>query len=433
MHITLIEQNRDQGFALIAALLLIVVVGIVATSVLQTTSTEMKISGNQRQAVQDFYAAEAGLAEGLARLRNRAGSENIFIYDPTQSHNPLWSAYILTASTWSLNNDPNFSSLYLNVIPLQGNPSNTLVQPNSVQSTTSYWVKVRHKTEYDAEQNGHSPSTPHYFDGDGSRSKHRSSNVGNVIYYGYPSSDDIVPQQFTTQGPTPWLPVELISSHGGTHGSGRLLEAEVIHPVGPNPLAAVYAEGAVTLSGQSGTINGHDACGVAPSISPVNSGNPVTQGPAYQFDGIPAIPVQEKVALNLVQSITDLSRGVVPIQSDLVNQQLGKPSVSDSYLANGSELPNPSRILIQNTAGQGILMVNGTAVLKGQVSWNGMVIVTGDLIVQGEETTLTVNGAVWSKNFQQTGGLLNIHYDSCQIKSALLSQPVLVRSWKEEY
>lgn len=59
---TVPAQNWNQGFALVAALLLVVVVGIVAATVLQTTSTEIKISGNQKRAVQEFYAAEAGLA-----------------------------------------------------------------------------------------------------------------------------------------------------------------------------------------------------------------------------------------------------------------------------------------------------------------------------------------------------------------------------------
>lgn len=63
------EMHKSQGIALVAALLLVVVVGIVAPTVLETTSTELKISENQKRAVQDFYAAEAGLAEGQVRRR----------------------------------------------------------------------------------------------------------------------------------------------------------------------------------------------------------------------------------------------------------------------------------------------------------------------------------------------------------------------------
>lgn len=410
-----------------------VVVGIVAATVLQTTSTEIKISGNHRRAVQDFYAAEAGLAEGQARLRNRLGVEQFVIADLEQPANPFWSVYILTSSTWKSNDDQNFSYQYLNLIPLPGNPTNNSVQPNSVQSALPYWVKLRHKTEYDAEQAGHRTSTPHYFDGDGSTSTHRSPNVGNVIYFGYPNIDATVPEPFTTQGSTPWLPIELITSNGGKDIGGVLLETEAVHPAGPNHLGALYAEGDVVLSGQSGTLNGHDACGVVSSLPPVYSGSSVTSGPAFQFDGIPATTVQGSVVLDLVQSIGDLSRGAIPIQADVLNQQLGTSLVPETYLATVSQLPNSSRLLIRDTVGYGILLVDGTAILEGQVSWQGMIIVTGDLLIQGDGAVINVNGGIWARSVQHTGGSFNIQYNSCQIQASLLSRPVQVRLWREVF
>lgn len=426
---TQIPDARNQGFALVAALLLVVVVGIVAATVLQTTSTEIKISGNQRQAVQDFYAAEAGLAEGQARLRNRVGAEQFFISDLGQSANPFWSAYILTSSTWLPKDDRNFSSQYLNLIPLSGNPTNTAIQSNSVQSALPYWVKLRHKTEYDAEQAGHRTSTPHYVDGDGSTSKHRSLNLGNVIYYGYPNVVANRPQQFTTQGATPWLPVEIITAQGGKGAGGVLLEAEVVHPAGPNHLGAIYVAEGLNLSGQTGTISGHDACGGVPSLPPVYFGSP-TSGGGIQFDGVPTTPVQGSVVLNLVQAISDLSHGAILAQSDLLNQGLESSAVPVTYLVQGTQ-QNPFRL--QNIVGRGILLVEGGAILEGEVSWQGLIVVAGDLKVQGDGTVITVNGGIWAKSVNQVGGHLNIQYDSCQIKSALLSQPVKVRTWREVY
>ncbi len=419
---------QTQGFALVAALLLVVVVGIVAATVLQTTSTEIKISGNQRQAVQDFYAAEAGLAEGRARLRNRVGADQFFISDLGQSANQFWSAYILTSSTWVPDDDPNFSSQYLNLIPQSENSTSTAVHPNSVQSSIPYWVKLRHKTEYDAEQAGHRTSTPHYFDGDGNVSKHQASNVGNVVYYGYPSADANEPQQFTTQGPTPWLPVEVITAHGGEGVSGVLLETEVVHPVGPNHLGAVYAVEGVTLSGQGGIITGHDACGVVPSLPPVYSGSPISLGAGFQFDGVPVMPAHGSVVVDLAEAASDLSVGVVPIQSDLMNQQLGTNSAPETYLVQGAG-QNP--LVIKNVVGQGILLIDGDAILEAEISWQGMIIVTGNLMIQGEGAAITVNGGLWAKTITQAGGRLNIQYDSCQIKAALHTRPVEIMTWRE--
>ena len=257
--------------------------------------------------------------------------------------------------------------------------------------------------------------------------------MGNVIYFGYPNIDATEPQQFSTQGQTPWLPIELITSNGGNDVGGVLLEIEAVHPAGPNHLGVLYAEGDVILSGQSGTLNGHDACGVVSSLPPVYSRSTVTQGPAVQFDGIPGSPVQGSVVLDLVQSIDDLSRGAIPIQSDVLNQQLGSSSVPETYLAIVSRLPNSSRLLIRNTVGYGILLVDGTAILEGQVSWKGMIIVTGDLFIQGDGASISVNGGLWARSVQQTGGSLNIQYDSCQIQASLLSRPVQVRSWREGF
>ena len=70
--------NHNQGFALVAVLLLMAVVGIVTATVLQTTSTEIQISANHKQAVQDLYAAEAGLAEARSRLRKTQGAGAVF-------------------------------------------------------------------------------------------------------------------------------------------------------------------------------------------------------------------------------------------------------------------------------------------------------------------------------------------------------------------
>ncbi|MCZ6580363.1 MAG: PilX N-terminal domain-containing pilus assembly protein, partial [Nitrospirae bacterium] len=74
--------EKERGIALVASLLLVVVVGIVGATVLETTSTEIKISGNYRAAVQNFYAAEAGIAEGQARLRGMQESGSGLIGDP---------------------------------------------------------------------------------------------------------------------------------------------------------------------------------------------------------------------------------------------------------------------------------------------------------------------------------------------------------------
>ena len=242
---------HDHGFALVAVLLLIAVVGLVTATVLQTTSTEIQISGNHKQAVQEFYAAEAGLAEARSRLRKIGGTEVYFIGDPAVSPDPSWTAYIVESAEWSPSDDPEYSPHNTNVIPVPGNPTNTVVQPNSVQTGLPYWVKIRHKTEYDAKQAGHKPATPHYVDLDGSTSRPSKGNRGNVVYFGYPSITSTVPVSFTTNTSTPWLPIEKIVARGTATSGTVILEEEVVHPPGPNQLGALHASGDVSLAGVS--------------------------------------------------------------------------------------------------------------------------------------------------------------------------------------
>ena len=64
--------TADKGVALISALLLIVVVGIISATILETTTTEISISKSFKSSVQSFYFAEAGLQEARARLREHA-------------------------------------------------------------------------------------------------------------------------------------------------------------------------------------------------------------------------------------------------------------------------------------------------------------------------------------------------------------------------
>ena len=427
------REVHSQGFALVAALLLVVVVGITATTVLQTTSTELKISGNQRQAVQDFYAAEAGLAEGQARLRKRAGAEHVWIVDRSQRENPFWSAYILTSSTWSLNDDPKFSSHDTNLIPLPGNPVNTIVQPNSVQSTIPYWVKLRHKTEYDAEQAGHHTRNSHYLDGDGQTLRHRSTNVGNIIQYGYPSLDATAPVPFTTQGVTPWFPIELIAAYGGADVGGVLLEIEAIHPVGPNHQGALSVEGDVILSGQPGTINGDDACGVGAGLPPIRYGGSLTNTASIQFEGNPASPQISQRSLNLETALNDLRARAGVLHTDQNHQQLGTADVPMVFLAEREAFVQPGGIQIRQTNGHGILLVNGNARLEGEVQWRGMILVTGALILRGQGNGILIQGGVWAGHVDYQSGLFTINYDSCQIQTALLSVPVKMRTWKENF
>ena len=423
-------MNPNQGFALVAVLLLVAVVSLVTATVLQTTSTEIRISGNHKQAVQEFYAAEAGLAEARSRLRKTQGTAAAFIGDPAVSPDPLWTAYIVESSEWSLSVDPEYAPHEANVIPVPGNPTNTVVQPNSLQTGLPYWVKIRHKTEYDAERVGHRPATPHYVDLDGSTSRHSKSNRGNVIYFGYPSITSTIPVSFTTNAPTTWLPIEKLVARGTTTSGSVVLEEEVVHPPGPNQLGALHASGDVSLAGTPGTINGHDACGAVGSLPPVVHGGTVTSSPAIQFDGNPAIPQPSSLVPDSAPALVALNTDAVTLHADQINQQLGTALVPMTFFAEGGLFTQPQGIRIRQTRGAGILLVDGNATLEGEVRWDGMILVTGTLFLNGHGSGIVIRGAIWAGEIDQTGPL-TVQYDSCRLQAALLAVPLRVRTWRE--
>ena len=421
---------HNRGFALVAVLLLMAIVGIVTATVLQTTSTEIQISANHKQAVQDLYAAEAGLAEARSRLRKTPGAETTFIEDPAASPDPLWTAYIAQSADWLPAVDPEYASHETNVIPLPGHATNAVVQPNSVQTDLPYWVKIRHKTEYDAERAGHKPVLPHYVDLDGSHARHNKSNRGNVVYYGYPSPADTIPVSFTTNTSTPWLPIEKIVAYGSATNGSVVLEEEVYHPPGPNQLGALHAFGDVSLAGSPGSINGHDACGAVGSLPPVVYGGTIASTPTVQFNGNPASPQHSSHVPAPSTALVALKADAVALNGDQTNQHLGTALVPMTFVAEGGSFIQPQGIRVRQTRGFGILLVDGNATLEGEVQWDGMILVTGTLLLNGHGSGIVIRGGVWAGRIDQTGPL-TVQYDSCRLKAVMLSLPIRVRTWRE--
>ncbi len=431
-HTMIADSNANHGFALVAVLLLVVVAGLVTATVLQTTSTEIRISGNHKQAVRELYAAEAGLAEARSRLRKTKGTEVSFIEDPAVLPNPLWTAYIAGSAQWSPSVDPEYASHETNVIPVPGNPTNTAAQPNSVQTDLPYWVKIRHKTEYDAERAGHKPATPHYVDRDGSSARHSKRNRGNVLYFGYPSPASTLPVPFTTRTPTPWLPIEKTLARGAVAGGTVVLEEAVVHPPGPNQLGALHAFGDAGLAGAQGAINGHDACGVVGSLPPVVYGGTLTSAPAMQFDGNPASPRHSSRVPAPAVALAALKTDAVVLNEDQSNRRLGTAQVPLTFFAGSGSFVQPQGIRIRQTSGFGMLLVDGNATLEGEVRWDGMILVTGALFLNGQGSGIVIRGGVWAGRIDQTGPL-SVRYDSCRLQAALLAVPTRVRTWREVF
>jgi type IV pilus assembly protein PilX len=63
-------KRSEKGAALIVALLLLLVLTVLALSLINTSTFEIGISGNEKTRLEAFYAAEAGIQMALSQLPN---------------------------------------------------------------------------------------------------------------------------------------------------------------------------------------------------------------------------------------------------------------------------------------------------------------------------------------------------------------------------
>ena len=181
-------------------------------------------------------------------------------------------------------------------------------------------------------------------------------------------------------------------------------------------------------NGGAGTIDGHDMCGAAPDASGVS----VPTAPGYVQTGGASVPA-----------------GVPPI-SDLGSQTQANDAVKvdwDGIVNHGSITPDvaipantwPSFAsptywpviivtgdLAMPTSGRGLLIVTGDVTMNGAETWDGVVLVGSHLISNGNNT---VTGMVITGLNEKLGisvlpndignGTKTFRYNSCSIASAL--------------
>lgn len=424
--------NNSTGGALIAAMFLVAISAIMGATILFATSTDLQISGNYRRAMETFYAAEAGIAETIIRLSGSPSSNPAYLGDPSPLMHPNWSAYMLSNPGWKWQDDTAYSALLTNYVPVSGNLTNTAVFPNSVQTDLPYWTKVRHKTEYDAEQAGHSALAPHYQDTDGVTTPHSKSNQGNLVFYGFAAGNGLKPASFTTANPTPYSPVEIIISQGEVEGAMSLIQVEVAHPSGPPLLAPVYANSQVVFSGGTATVQGFDSCGLLPEGRP-----PVRLGPegalvgTPTFTGNPPTPQVGQEPLDLIEALEGVKRGAQIINGDLVSMNPGEPESPALLHAEPLAGGFPSELYVQNVKGFGILLVNGNVKISAPFHWEGLVIVSGQATFDGGLGTSVIHGALFADQVQMLSGDVTITLDSCPIAASLRTLPVALLGWQQ--
>ncbi|RZB30606.1 MAG: hypothetical protein SRB1_02886 [Desulfobacteraceae bacterium Eth-SRB1] len=430
--LNLIHKN-EKGMVLPLGLMFLAIITVLGSTAVIVTTTDLKIGSNYRASEQAFYAAEAGIEEAKARLRGSSTAAD-YAGDPSSTYDAWWSAYILTSDSWQTSDDSGYDANYNNYIPTSVSHTNTTITVNSLQTDISYFVKIRHKREHDAEQAGHTTSLPHYYDGDGNTGTNPATAPGNIVYYGYGDpSQPTTAVQFTTSGTTEHKPVEIITAYGQSSNSLKTVEIEVVKNPGPLVNSAMYAKGDVTGNGSSLSVDGNDNCGSAPAkpsiytLSPAETilnGTPTLSPAETQgTDNIDISGYVDSLKASATETITADQNGTT--YGDAGNFVACYSNTSDPYNVNGLSL--------SGVTGYGILLVEGNLTLGGGFSWNGLILVTGTLTFNGGGLGINIKGAVLANQTIDINGGIDIKYDSCMIDNSLNNQSLDIIRWKESY
>ena len=419
-------SGNERGMILAMILLLLPVVALLGAVAITMTTTDVEISGNYKANVRAVAAAEAGLEEARARLMGSA-ADATFAGDPAATPNAAWTSYILTTNTWQTAHDLSYNAARTNYVPTTASRINTTLTANSLQASIAYWVKLRHKREYDAEQAGHTVAVPHYYDGDGSTTPHTAAAPGSLVYYGYGNpATPTKAVQFTAVGATAYQPVAMLTAYGSSGGSVSALQIEVVHDPGPPLPAVIYSRANFTGHGSSMTISGLDQCGVAPAIGSVYTLAPGTTSLSGSptLLGNPSTPQNGAMDIDIASYITRLKTGATVVTTDQNGTNFGSAS-------NDVTVYNAGGVKIQNGTGYGLLLVQGDLVMGGDFVWHGLVLVSGNVKFDGGGGGANIRGAILGGTFESVNGGVDLAYDSCKIKDFFRQKPLRVLSWRE--
>jgi len=450
------RDKREAGIALLIAIFILLLIGVVAIALIVSSGTESALAGNYRSSTSVYYAAVAGLEEVRARLRsNNPNSFNntapgflpagvpLGLCTPVYVVNPVGGEAITPWNAGSAYADNEFGQEFAGIcgaIPSPSPTTQSIWNRNPLNglpfSGPLYkWVRINGVSErslnldafpYDTSVD---PTLVYY---DGINSRFNDTATGSQVF------------EITALAVLP-------------NGSQKLLQ----YLVAPAPIVLPPFLAALTLSGSNGgggapafqapanntqyQVVGNDACGGAPVYAIGLFGD--YSGGSYATDlnnlinGIPAAPpsvrannypgygnpspdvtyltgypanFQTPAQLEaVVQMISQNADAVLP--SGPVNYPL--PNVSGSALNSlGMSPTNPMTVVVNGNldvtnwggTGYGTLVVIGEFTYDPSATWNGILLVIGQGKIDNIDHGLfaQINGAVFVAKTRDAAGNL---------------------------
>jgi Tfp pilus assembly protein PilX len=376
--------SNQKGFILIAALTLLTVLTLLGTTAYILSSTDIKIGGNFRDSQLALQVAMAGSEQAREIIRQANATST----NPDSFSEELAARIGLNGQL----NDPLLTTDDLNVIT--GNTSSASMAVGN-------------------------------------------TNVSYVAYLINDSQDSN-----GSLNPTDSNKRALITSIAtGPNNSRAIVQTVVeVFPMVSSP-SAIYTKGDITGNGNSLTINGNDACNGGTNLGSAYarglwnpSGNPTLLGdPAQPLAG-------GSLDLDIAGMISQLKGSAnVTLTEDIQNGTYGDSTHYNTVYSNTSSPVNVNGLTLSNIEGWGILIVDGDLNLGGGFTWNGIILATGSVTLNGGggPNAINIQGQLLSGTSTVTdislNGSNNITYNSCHVKKATSQAPLNVLSWKQNF
>lgn len=380
-RIVLYRTSDERGVILIAALTLLAALTLVGATAFLVASTDVKVAGNFRTNQTALQVAMAGVEQAREILRQaNATSTN------TESFSDELAARV--GSNGQLNN-PLATTDDLNVV---------------TNNTSSASMTVG------------------------------SSTVSYLVYLTNDSND-----------PNGWLNTTdankraLLTSIANGQGNSKAIVQAVIQvfPMVSSP-STIYTKGDVTGNGSSLIVSGNDACNGGTNLDAIYAKGDWDPNGTPTITG--AITEEGDLDLNIAGMVSALKASAnVTLTEDSQNQTYGSSTDFKIVYSNTSSPNNVNGLSLSNVTGWGILIVDGDLELGGGFNWNGIILATGAVRLNGGggPQQLNIQGQLLSGTSTVTdislNGSNNIGYNSCYVKKATAQAPLKVLSWKNTF
>ena len=479
------KRRSEAGIALLIAIFILLLIGVVAIALIVSSGTESALAGNYRSSSGVYYAALAGVEEARARLRpNDPNSfKNTFaaIYPTPGNPVPIGTVgYMLNASPTdnagamrATYPDPEYdnefgpgslagANVFTTASVWNQAPLNGLPFPGPLYK----WVRINAVSEQsmnlDVDADGLADSaTPLYYDG--ARFSNNPAAGSQALELTalavLPNGSQKLLQYLVA--PTPLnLNFQAALTLGGNNvqftapnSTNFFVNGIDQGSVGNcNPGAPAVSAVGYTNGGDSSQANIINAIQTGPPVSQNRTGNYTNGGPPTPNVNLVALPpnLTTVAGLNaLVQAITESADVVVNGNATQANMPTAMSATNPmTIVVNGNLTLNG-----WHATGYGLLLVTGDFTFDPDASWDGIVLVIGTGKIYSHQSgngqflgalflarTLDASGnplasgsALGSSyfDFTSSSGSNGIYYSNCWIQAAMPASVYKILSFHE--